>query len=757
MVKKVNLPSIHETIIDIPFQTALSERYLAYALSTITDRSLPDVRDGLKPVHRRLLYAMHELGLSPQKGYKKAARVVGDVMGKFHPHGEASIYDALVRMAQDFASRYPLVDGQGNFGNIDGDNAAAMRYTEASLTQVAQAMLEGIEEETVHLKPTYDGTLQEPTLLPARFPNLLANGSVGIAVGMATSIPPHNVGEICEALLYLMAHKDASVQDLLGIIKGPDFPTGGILIEEPEAFLKAYETGRGRFRLRASWTTERVPGAGTVIIVTGIPYTVQKNRLIEKMADLLEAKKLPFLGDLRDESAEDVRLVLVPKTRQVDPEAFMEGLFRETDLEVRISLNMNVLDEEGVPRVMSLKEVLEAFLDHRLRIILSQAKFRLTAIQTRLDVLKGFLIVFLNLDEVIQIIREEDDPKSVIMGRFVLSSEQTEAVLNMRLRSLRKLEEIELKKETLKLEQEEKEIEALLGQEKVQKKALRDDIGWIQKKFGKETLKGERRTELRGLPENLPSFEDLIEKEPLTVCCSQNGWIKVVGGHITLEEAQKLKYKEGDQEKYLLKVMSTDKILIGTSYGRFYTLSVDKLPRVRGYGEPLQLLIELSSEEEILNLLPFKVEDQEKDFLLLATDGRGFKTKGASLVAQTKVGKQVLICSPSARAFGFFPLQAPETLIALLGTNKRLLLLRTSEIPELSKGRGSMLQKYRGAHLADACIVPEGKILEWHLEQGGTVTLQNQHYWIGKNGAFGRLVPLEFQGEGKLSENQNSL
>ncbi|MBS0185241.1 MAG: DNA topoisomerase IV subunit A [Proteobacteria bacterium] len=752
MTKKEDTAIVSENIIETSFKKALSERYLAYALSTIMDRSLPDVRDGLKPVHRRLLYAMHELGLSPQKGYKKAARVVGDVIGKFHPHGEGSIYDALVRMAQDFACRYPLVDGQGNFGNIDGDNAAAMRYTEARLTDVAQAMLEGIEEETVLLKPTYDGTLEEPSLLPARFPNLLANGAMGIAVGMATNIPPHNVGEICKALLYLMDHKDAKTEELLEFIKGPDFPTGGILIEEKDAFLKAYETGRGKFRLRASWTKENVPGGGYVAVVTQIPYHVQKNKLIEKMADLLEIKKLPFLADLRDESASDIRLVLIPKSRDLDPIFFMESLFRETDLEVRISLNMNVLDADCVPRVMSLREVLDSFLAHRLNILLSQGSYRLRVVKNRLEILRGFLIAFLNLDEIIQIIREEDDPKSTMILRFNLSEIQAEAILNMRLRSLRKLEEIEIKKETQKLEEEEKELEDLLAHEKVQKKALKEDILWIEKKFGSQTSLGARRTCFEALPQGLDmDIESFIEKEPLTLCCSQNGWIRSINGHLTPEDIQKIKYKEGDKEGYILKVMSTDKLLIGTTTGRFYTLSIDKLPRGRGYGEPLQLLIDLEPNSEVLGLYPYGSDHPMTDFLMLATDGRGFRTKVENLLAQTKVGKQILTCPENVKAFGFFPFSDLESTVALLGSNKRLLLLKMKDVAELSKGRGSMLQKYRGAQLTEAIMMSSLQTLVWKRVKGKEVPLENQHYWIGKCGDVGRLLPVEFQGDGYLA------
>src|SRR5512134_550884 len=530
---------------DVALSEALSQRYLSYALSTIVSRSLPDVRDGLKPVHRRLLHAMRELGLNPPAGFKKCARVVGDVIGKFHPHGDAAVYEALVRLAQEFSVRYPLVDGQGNFGNIDGDNAAAMRYTEARLTAVAQALLAGIDEDAVDFRPTYDGEELEPVVLPARFPNLLANGATGIAVGMATSIPPHNVGEICSALRYLIKNPQAPIDKLVEFIPGPDFPTGGVLVEPSEKRLEAYRTGRGSFRLRARWEVEQKSHGAFQIVVTEIPFQVQKSRLIEKIAELMAARKLPFLADVRDESTDVVRVVLEPKSRTIDPAMLMEPLFRLTDLEVRIGLNMNVLDAGMTPRVMNLREVLQAFLDHRHEVLIRQSRHRLAQIERRLEILSGFLIVFLNLDEVIRIVREEDDPKGELMRRFELNAAQADSILNMRLRQLRKLEEIEIRKEYNLLAAEQADIEEILGSEPRRWKLIADDIAAVSKAFGAHTKLGQRRTTISGAPEvPLSSLEAMVEREPITVLCSEKGWLRAVKGHI--EDASEVRYKEGD-------------------------------------------------------------------------------------------------------------------------------------------------------------------------------------------------------------------
>src|ERR1700736_5186760 len=589
----------------VDFADALGERYLSYALSTIMSRSLPDVRDGLKPVHRRILHAMQQLRLDPGSGYKKCARVVGDVIGKFHPHGEVAVYDALVRLAQDFSQRYPLVDGPGNFGNIDGDNAAAMRYTESRLSAVAQAMLDGIEHDAVDFRPTYDGENSEPVVLPARFPNLLANGASGIAVGMATSIPPHNLGELCAALLHLIDRPACAVGELTGLVPGPAFPTGGVRVEPPESIHEAYETGRGSFRLRARWATEALGHGLYQIVVTEVPFQVQKGRLGERIAPLLEEKKLPLLADVRDESTEDVRLVLEPKTRNVDAEMLMEQLFRLTELETRVPLNLNVLDPLGVPRVMNLKEALQAFLDHRRNVLQRTSRHRLAAVARRMEILRGQIIVYLNLDEVIRIIRESDEPRPELMARWDLSEAQAEAILNMRLRSLRKLEEIELRKELKGLEGEEDEISRLLAEDKRQWKTIAWEIGETKKEFGGATALGKRRTELAAAPElvEIPA-EALVEREAVTVLCSAKGWIRAVKGHNGSTTEQK--YKEGDSPRFAIAAETTDRLMVFGSNGRFYTLGVDRLPGGRGQGEPLRLMIDLPNEHDIVALFPYR-------------------------------------------------------------------------------------------------------------------------------------------------------
>jgi topoisomerase-4 subunit A len=562
---------------DVRLTDALSERYLSYALSTIMARSLPDVRDGLKPVHRRLLYAMRKLRLDPNSPYKKSARVVGDVIGKFHPHGDQAIYDALVRLAQDFALRYPLIDGQGNFGNIDGDNAAAMRYTEARLTLVAEYLLQGIDEDTVDFRATYDGEAEEPVVLPAAFPNLLANGAQGIAVGMATAIPPHNVAEICDALLHLIKTPKATIDKLLSLMPGPDFPTGGVLVEERETLLEAYCKGRGSFRLRARWETEKLKGGGYQIIVTEMPFQVQKSRLVEKIAELMAARKLSMLADVRDESTEEVRLVLEPRSRNVDPDVLMESLFRQTELESRVSLNMNVLDADNTPRVMSLRDALQAYLDHRHQVLLRRSNHRLEKIARRLEVLEGYLIAYLNLDEVIRLIREDDDPKRAMMKRWKLTDAQAEAILNMRLRALRKLEEIEIKREHGELSAEQSDLEALLKNEKRRWGMIADEVKALRKTFGPTTPLGRRRTELSGAPDDVViPLEAVIEREPVTILCSEKGWIRAMKGHF--EQLPETRYKEGDRARFAVEAQTTDKLLVFATNGRFYTLAVDKLP-----------------------------------------------------------------------------------------------------------------------------------------------------------------------------------
>ncbi|MEI6159986.1 MAG: DNA topoisomerase IV subunit A, partial [Roseococcus sp.] len=610
---------------------ALSERYLAYAMSTIMARSLPDVRDGLKPVHRRLLWAMHQLKLDPDSGFKKCARIVGDVMGKYHPHGDASIYDALVRQAQEFAARYTLVEGQGNFGNIDGDNAAAMRYTEARLTEVAQALLLGIDEDTVDFRATYDGEDREPVVLPAAFPNLLANGATGIAVGMATSIPPHNAGELCGAALALIANPEISHAELLTHVPGPDFPTGGVLVESAESIAEAYATGRGGFRLRAKWEVEKGKGGAWSILITEIPYQVQKSKLIEQIALLLEEKKLPLLADVRDESTEAVRLVLEPRNRTVDPAVLMETLFRATQLESRFSLNMNVLDADRTPRVMSLREALRAWLDHRHVVLLRRTNHRLAAIARRLEVLDGYLIAYLNLDEVIRIIRTEDEPRPKLMAAFGLTEVQAEAILNMRLRALRRLEEMEIKREHEKLSKEQKGLQALLSSPARQWAAIGKEIEETRKKFGEGAL-GNRRTAIgSGLPSVVVDESAFIEREPLTIVLSEKGWIRALKGH--LAEDAELRFKEGDALAFRLHAQSTDRLVIFTSHGKAYTLRAETLPRGRGDGQPLRLMLDLPNEDGVLAMF---LPSEGARFLVVAADGKGFLVEGAELIAEKR-------------------------------------------------------------------------------------------------------------------------
>jgi topoisomerase-4 subunit A len=723
---------------DVNFADALGERYLSYALSTIVSRSLPDVRDGLKPVHRRVLYAMQQLRLDPAAGYKKSARVVGDVIGKFHPHGEVAVYDALVRLAQDFAQRYPLVDGQGNFGNIDGDNAAAQRYTESRLTAVAQALLDGLDEDSVDLRPTYDGSEEEPVVLPARFPNLLANGAAGIAVGMATSIPPHNAGELCDALLHLIKHPKCEVGELVAIVRGPDFPTGGTLVEPAEAILQAYATGRGSFRLRARWTVEKMSHGMFQVVVTEIPYQVPKSRIVERIAGLLEEKKLLLLADVRDESTEDVRLILEPKSRNVDPAVLMESLFRASELETRVPLNLNVLDASGVPRVMNLKEALQAFLDHRRIVLQRRSRHRLAAIARRMEILRGQIIVYLNLDEVIRIIRESDEPRPELMARWDLSEAQAEAILNMRLRSLRKLEEIELRKELGGLEKEEDEINRLLAEDKRQWKTIAGEIGETKKEFGGATKLGKRRTEIGQPPAAiLVPVEALVEREPVTVLCSEKGWIRTVKGHNGA--AAEVKYKEGDAPRFVVPVETTDRLVVFGTNGRFYTLPVDRLPGGRGHGEPLRLMIDLPNEHDIVALFPYRPEQK---LLLAASDGRGFICGGEEALAQTRTGKQVLVPGQGAQARICLPVNGDA--VALLGENRKLLIVKLAEIPEMSRGRGVMLQRYKDGGLADAKVFRLADGLSWRQGENRVRTETVLDSWIGERAQAGRIVPAGF-------------
>ena len=723
-----------------PFSRALSERYLAYALSTITSRSLPDARDGLKPVHRRLVFAMRELGLNPAAAFKKCARVVGDVMGKYHPHGDGAIYDAMARLAQDFAVRYPLVDGQGNFGNIDGDNPAAMRYTEARLTAVAEALLDGIQEDAVDFRETYDGEGREPTVLPSAFPNLLANGAQGIAVGMATNIPPHNVDELCEALLLLIKKRSTTTDELLELVPGPDFPTGGLLCEAPETIAEAYRTGRGSFRLRARWEKEELPRGQWQIIVTEIPYQVSKSRLIEKTATLLEEKKLFLLGDIQDESAEDVRIVLTPRARTVDPKTMMEQLFKLTDLESRVGINMNALDGEGSPRVMSLKDLLRIFLDHRQEVLLRRSRFRLAAIAHRLEILAGYMIVYLNLDEVIRIVREEDNPRASLMATFELNETQADAILNMRLRSLRRLEELEIKKEIGGLEAEQAELTDLVGDEAKQWRRVGAEVREMRKVFGKDTALGRRRTGIQGPPADVevPRAAD-VEREPITVVCSKEGWLRGMKGHLAPDA--EIKYREGDEERFRFHAQTTDRLLALASDGRVYTLEGDKLPGGRGAGEPIRLAADIAADAEIVALM---IAPAEGKMLMATSDGRGFLAPAAGLSAQTRAGRQVLNVTSPAKAAIMYPVPADADSIAVVGENRRLLIFSTDDLPEMGRGKGVILQRYKGGGLADAIAFKLEDGLKWSAAGDRTRHETDLAAWQGKRASAGTPPPFGF-------------
>ncbi|MBM3554200.1 MAG: DNA topoisomerase IV subunit A [Alphaproteobacteria bacterium] len=733
---KTDLVRPPQDIRDVPLAEALGERYLSYALSTITSRSLPDVRDGLKPVQRRLLYAMRLLRLDPGAGFKKCARVVGDVIGKYHPHGDQSVYDALVRLAQDFAARYPLVEGQGNFGNVDGDNAAAMRYTEARLTSVAEALLRDLDAATVDFRPTYDGSEDEPVVLPGRFPNLLANGANGIAVGMATSIPPHNAGELCDALLHLIKHPNASAAKLAELVPGPDFPTGGLLIEPREAVAEAYATGRGGFRVRAKWGKEEGKRGTWRLVVTEIPYQVQKSRLIERIAQLLGEKKLPLLGDVRDESAEDLRIVLEPKTREVDPALLMEMLFRQTDLEARIPLNLNVLDAEGRPRVMSLREALQAFLDHRHVVLLRRSKHRLEEIARRVETLDGYLIVYLNLDKVIRIIRDNDEPKPKLIKAFDLTEVQAEAILNMRLRALRRLEEMEIKRERDGLKKEQGELKGLLKDEGKRWAALADEVRDIKANFGKGPL-GKRRTEIADAPPpaDVP-LDALVEREPITVLASAKGWLRAMKGHV--ERSDDIKYKEGDRERFFLHAETTDKLMLFGTNGRFYAIPCDRLPGGRGHGEPIRLLIDLGEEHDIAALL---IHRPDGKLLVASREGRGFVVPEAECLAATRQGKQILNLDEGEEAAIAAPVGGDH--VATVGENRKLLLFPLDQVPEMSRGRGVILQRFKEGGLSDAKTFTLKSGLSWKSGSGERTETQLRD-WLGERAQAGRLPPPGF-------------
>lgn len=730
-------------VLEEPLDKALGERYLSYALSTIVARSLPDARDGLKPVHRRILYAMRESGNTVDKTFKKSASAVGYVMMKYHPHGDSAIYDALVRMAQPFSTRYPLILGQGNFGSIDGDNAAAMRYTEAKLSEVSSDLLENINKDAVDFAPSYNGESKEPKVLPTRFPNLLANGATGIAVGMATNIPPHNVAEICDALLHLIKTPAASIQTLMNFMQGPDFPTGGLIVEPRDSLLKTYETGRGSIRLRARYEVEKLPQGQYQIIVTEIPYQVQKSRLIEKIAHLWSEKKLPLLADIRDESTTDIRLIFTPKNRSVDPELLMESLFRTSDLEIRFSLNMNVLDRGLVPRVMNLREALQAFLNHRQDVLLRTTAHRIQEIDHRLEILSGLMIVYLNLDEVIRIIRFEDDPKAKLMERFDLSDLQVEAILNTRLKSLRKLEEMELKREFEDLKQEKKALEGLQNDTAQQWETIAQDLRTLKKYYGPKNPLGPRRTDFADAPKlEEVSLEAFIEREPVTVVCSKNGWIRTLKGHNV--DKDELKYKEGDEGQFVLEAMTTDKLVIFDTQGRFYTLPIDKLPGGRGNGEPLSLMIELQSGATPLELLICTPEkDHNKKLLLASSDGRGFLIPFDKVLAQTKNGKQILNIADRKRAIVCRIVDSTHDHVAVVGNNRKLLIYKLDEIPEMNRGRGVILQKYREGILCDLKTFTLEDGLSWQL--GDRVrTETNLSLWLGRRGQIGRQPPVGF-------------
>ena len=738
---------------DTRLADALGERYLAYALSTIVSRSLPDVRDGLKPVHRRLLYAMRMLKLDPKAGFKKCARVVGDVIGKYHPHGDVAVYDAMVRMAQEFAQRYPLVEGQGNFGNIDGDNAAAMRYTEARLTEVAWALLEGIDEDAVDFRDTYDGEESEPSVLPARFPNLLANGASGIAVGMATSIPPHNVGELCDALGHLIKFPNAGFSKLMGFIPGPDFPTGGVLVEPQSSIAEAYSTGRGGFRLRAKWAKERLPRGQYQIVITEIPYQVQKSRLIEKIAELVIAKKLPILADVRDESADTVRIVLEPKSRTVDAETLMEQLFRQTELETRVGLNMNVLDKNHTPRVMNLRQTLQAFLDHRHEVLVRRSRHRLEKIEHRLEILEGFLIAYLNLDEIIRIIRNEDEPKKKMVMAFKLTDVQAEAILNMRLRQLRKLEEMEMETDHAALTKERKGIRGLLKDKKGLWKAVAKEISEIKKQFSPTTPLGRRRTVIGKPPTAVVvPIEAMIEREPITVLVSEKGWIRAHKGHV--EDSSGLKYKEGDQGKFALHAETTDKLVIFATNGRFYTLGCDKLPGGRGHGEPLRLMIDLAEGHDAVAMFIHKPDPGKKQgrrLVVASESGRGFIVEEEAVIAQTRNGKQVLNLPAGEEAAAAAPVKGDADHIAVLGSNRKLLIIPLGELPVMTRGRGVILQRYAKGGLADVTSLKAAEGLTWRAGQQGTRTEPEIRRWIGKRAQAGLVVPKGFARANKFT------
>jgi len=740
MATKV-IPPERGEIEDVALREALEERYLAYALSTIMNRALPDARDGLKPVHRRILHVMRGLRLDPGAAFKKSAKVVGDVMGNFHPHGDQAIYDAMVRLAQDFAQRYPLVDGQGNFGNIDGDNAAAMRYTESRLTEVARLLLDGLDEDAVDFRPSYDGSNQEPVVLPAAFPNLLANGSQGIAVGMATSIPPHNAAELCDAALHLIETPAARSRTLLKYVKGPDFPTGGIIVDSAESVAEAYTTGRGSFRVRAKWATEE-GGRGTyVVVITEIPWLVQKSRLIEKIAELLNEKKLPLVADVRDESAEDVRIVIEPRARTVEAGLMMESLFKLTELESRIPLNMNVLVKGRIPKVLGLAEVLREWLDHRRDVLVRRSQHRLAQIEHRLDVLGGYLVAYLNLDKVIKIIRNEDEPKPVLMKSFKLSEVQADAILNMRLRNLRKLEEMEIRSEDKALREEHKKLKSLLGSEDQQWKTIAGQIREIKTTFGPKTELGRRRTDFADAPtHDVAAIEEaMVVREPITVVVSEKGWVRALRGHVT--DLSGVTFKNDDALRFAFPTETTAKILIFGSNGRFYTLDASKLPGGRGHGEPLRLFIDLEQDADVVAAMAY---DGSRKFLVASYQGNGFIVLESEVLGTTRKGKQVLNLKAPDRAAAMTVVTGEQ--VATVGENRKLLVFPIDQVPEMTKGRGVRLQRYLDKGLSDIATFEVEKGLSW-IDTAGrsfTMSLKDLKDWRGDRAAAGRIRPDRF-------------
>ena len=730
----------------VELRTALEERYLAYALSTIMHRALPDVRDGLKPVHRRLLHAMREMKLNPSEGYRKCAGIVGEVMGKFHPHGDQSIYDALVRLAQDFAVRYPLVDGQGNFGNIDGDNPAAMRYTEAKLTDIGVLLLEGIDEDTVDFRPNYDDRETEPVVLPAAYPNLLANGSSGIAVGMATNIPPHNLDELCAALLHLIKHPNATIEKLVEMIPGPDFPTGGVIVEPREAILEAYKTGRGGFRLRAKWHKEETGRGGYQIVVTEVPYQVQKAKLVEKIAELMSDKKLPLLGDVRDESAEEVRLVLEPKSRTVDPVLLMESMFRATELEIRFGLNMNVLSGGQIPNVLSLREVLSQWLEHRVEVLVRRSQYRLKKIEHRLEVLDGYLIAYLNIDEVIRIVRHEDDPKAKLIAKFKLTDVQAEAILNLRLRSLSRLEEVEIKAEHSKLSKEQRELKQLLKSDELQWERISDEVKATREKYSKKTALGRRRTTFADAPDVEVDLDAaLVEKEPITVILSEKGWIRALKGH--QDDLSKLEFKQGDELKRALKAYTTDKLILFATNGRFFTLEAGQLPGGRGHGEPVRLMVDLEENHDFVEIF---THDPARKLLVASTGAYGFIVPEEEVVASTRKGKQILNVSEPEEARVCVPVEGDH--VATMGENRKMLVFKLDEVNEMARGKGVILQRFKDGALSDIKCFKKSEGLTWLDSAGREFTLSwgELKEWVGERAQAGRMAPKGFPRSNKF-------